>query len=121
MSRRSRRPAARSWHQPRWQASHCTPATGSCWPGGSCTRDEKHVTDADQFRLERDQGRHLAWGAGAHRCLGQHLARVELGVVIREVLEAMPDHRLALAPGQQIETTYGVIRGVRSLPVTWTP
>jgi cytochrome P450 len=88
---------------------------------GSGTRDEKYFTDADQFRLERHQGRQLAWGAGVHRCLGRHLARVELGVVIREVLHAMPDYRLALAPGEQVETTYGVIRGVRSMPVTWTP
>ncbi|MBP2326595.1 cytochrome P450 [Kibdelosporangium banguiense] len=86
---------------------------------GSANRDEQRFPDGAQFRLDR--GRlpvpQLGWGAGAHRCLGMHLARLEVRVVLEEVLRAIPD--FSLADGAEPERTYGVIRGVRSLPVEW--
>ncbi|WP_245900406.1 cytochrome P450 [Prauserella shujinwangii] len=86
---------------------------------GSGNRDEEHFPDGGEFRLGRSRPRkpHVGWGAGAHRCLGMHLARVELRVLLEELLAAIPEFRLE--PGAAPERTYGVIRGVRSLPVTW--
>ncbi|MDQ3577950.1 MAG: cytochrome P450 [Actinomycetota bacterium] len=85
---------------------------------GSGNRDEDHFESPAEFDIDRDQGRQLGWGAGAHRCLGQHLARVEIGIVIDEVLNALPDYRLP--DGFEPDRTYGVLRGIRSLPATWT-
>jgi len=84
---------------------------------GSGNRDERFFPDGDEFRLGRPRKPHLGWGAGAHRCLGLHVARVELRVICEELLAAIPDFELP--PGFAPERTYGVIRGVRSLPVTW--
>ncbi|PRY40323.1 cytochrome P450 [Umezawaea tangerina] len=84
---------------------------------GSGNRDEDVVDDGDVFRLGRGRGRQLGWGAGVHRCLGQHLARVELRVVFEELLAAIPSFELE--PGFEPERTFGVLRGVRALPVRW--
>ncbi|WP_329789395.1 cytochrome P450 [Lentzea sp. DG1S-22] len=85
---------------------------------GSGTRDEQYVDDPAEFRLDRRQrGRDLGWGAGVHRCLGMHLARLELGIVFDEVLTAMPEFEVE--PGTEPERTYGVLRGVRHLHLTW--
>ncbi|WP_409184350.1 cytochrome P450 [Amycolatopsis sp. VS8301801F10] len=86
---------------------------------GSANRDERHFLDGDVFRPERGRTRpaHLGWGAGAHRCLGRHLARVELRVMVQELLAALPNMRLH--PEARPQRTYGVIRGVREVLVEW--
>jgi cytochrome P450 len=86
---------------------------------GSANRDERVFDDGDVFRLDRDRGtlQHLGWGAGEHRCLGRHLARVELCVMLTELLRALPG--LRLQPGATVRRTFGVIRGVAALPVQW--
>jgi cytochrome P450 len=86
---------------------------------GSANRDERVFDDGDVFRLDRDRttAQHLGWGAGQHRCLGRHLARVELRVMLTELLRALPG--LRLQPGATVRRTFGVIRGVAALPVQW--
>jgi cytochrome P450 len=86
---------------------------------GSANRDERVFDDGDVFRLDRDRttAQHLGWGAGEHRCLGRHLARVELRVMLTELLRALPG--LRLQPGATVRRTFGVIRGVAALPVQW--
>jgi cytochrome P450 len=85
---------------------------------GSAARDETRFPDGHEFRINRGRIHHLGWGAGAHRCLGQHLARTQLRVIIEEILAAMPDYRLRA--GVSPQTTYGTLRGVTSLPVQWS-
>lgn len=85
---------------------------------GSGCRDEEHVTDPDEFRLDRQERIFtLGWGAGVHRCLGMHLALLELGIVINAFLTAIPEFELA--PGTTPSRTYGVLRGVRNLHIRW--
>ncbi|MGV9364278.1 cytochrome P450 [Amycolatopsis sp. NPDC003731] len=86
---------------------------------GSANRDERVFDDGDVFDIDRDRGapQHLGWGAGEHRCLGRHLARVELRVMLIELLRALPG--LRLQPGVAVRRTFGVIRGVAGLPVRW--
>lgn len=85
---------------------------------GSGNRDAERFAEADEFRIDRPRSPQLGWGVGAHRCLGVHLARLELRVIVQEVLRAIPDFRLA--SGARPQRTYGVLRGLDSLPVTWT-
>ncbi|MEV6873377.1 cytochrome P450 [Amycolatopsis sp. NPDC051128] len=62
---------------------------------------------------------HLAFGFGAHQCLGQQLARVELKAALPALLRRFPALRLAV-PFEQLEfRTFSPIHGVTSLPVTW--
>jgi cholest-4-en-3-one 26-monooxygenase len=80
---------------------------------------EFDYTDPGEFKLDRGERSHLAFGYGAHRCLGEQLAILELKVIVSEVLDAIPDY--ALRDGTEITHTPWVARGPVSLPVTFTP
>ena len=64
---------------------------------GSANRDPAVFEGADAFHLDRRDGRHVAFGIGPHRCVGSHLARLEMRVAVEELLRRIPDY--ALAPG----------------------
>jgi cytochrome P450 len=61
---------------------------------GAANRDPAVFEDPDDFRLDRQGNPHLAFGVGAHRCLGSHLARLELRIAIEELLDRIPDYEL---------------------------
>lgn len=63
---------------------------------GSANRDEAHFVNGETFDITRSNARdHLSFGKGAHMCLGAPLARLEMRVVIEELVKAFPDMRLA--------------------------
>ena len=68
------------------------------------------------MNLERVRNRHLAFGGGAHRCLGSHLARMELCVAYEEFHRRIPSYRLKT--GEQPKYGLG-IREVQSLPLVF--
>ena len=81
-------------------------------------RDPAVFPDPDRLDIQRDARSHLAFGFGVHQCLGQPLARLELQIVYRALLERAPN--LALAEPDHIPFKYeGFIYGVHELPVTW--
>jgi len=87
---------------------------------GAANRDPEKFDDPNRFDLERGLAAHVTFGSGRHRCLGEHLAVAELAAVLDELLERIPDARIA--PGAEIRWTGGgITRGVESLPVLFTP
>jgi hypothetical protein len=64
-------------------------------PFPSANWDETEFPDPGRVVLDRTPNRHLAFGAGVHRCLGAHLARMEMRVALQEFLTRIPDFRLA--------------------------
>ncbi len=71
----------------------------------AANHDEREFERADEIVLDRSPNRHLAFGLGPHRCIGSHLARLMSEVMIRAVLDRIPDYRVDLArrppiPGQ---------------------
>ncbi|MFJ9390788.1 cytochrome P450 [Nocardioides sp. NPDC101246] len=74
----------------------------------------------ERLDLARGNARtHHAFGYGAHQCLGQTLARVELQEAFRALVTRVPDLALAV-PAAEVEFAFeGVAYGLRSLPVTW--
>jgi cytochrome P450 len=79
--------------------------------------DPKVFPDADTFNLDRENKTHIAFNAGVHRCLGSHLARVELQVCYEEVLKRLP--RFRLDPDKKPTFHCGHVVGVGSLPIVW--
>jgi cytochrome P450 family 130 len=66
---------------------------------GAANRDEREFPDADVFDVTRAAPRHLAFGHGAHFCLGARLARLEARVAFEELLERIPEYELTGDPG----------------------
>lgn len=82
---------------------------------GSANTDEEEMEDADVVRFDRESNRHLAFGGGIHRCLGSHLARMELRVALREWHRRIPEY--SITDGRQLEYTAG-IRSIDDFPMT---
>jgi cytochrome P450 len=61
----------------------------------SANHDPDVFDEPDDFILDRRKNAHIAFGAGPHRCLGSHLARMELRVALEEIHTLMPDYQLA--------------------------
>jgi cytochrome P450 len=83
---------------------------------GSANRDEKEFPDAATVDLDRDPNRHVAFGVGAHRCLGLHLGRLETRVVLEEVLRRMPGYEIAPGAEDNIIEDCSVVYTLTSLP-----
>jgi cytochrome P450 len=100
---------------------------GTVLPGGtsamcsmaSANRDESAFENAAEMDLGRSPNPHLAFGAGAHACLGQPLARTELQVVLEVLLRKLPSLELAV-PSAELRPVEGLaVGGLRELPVRW--
>ncbi len=84
----------------------------------SANRDEEVFPDADRFDITRHPNEHLAFGHGQHFCLGAHLARMEIRVMFEELLQRLPDIKLA---GEIRTLRSHFIDGIKSIPVKFTP
>ncbi|MFB7507876.1 cytochrome P450 [Streptomyces broussonetiae] len=74
----------------------------------------------DRFDVAREgAGEHLAFGYGMHRCVGAQLARIELEVAIGTLFTSIPGLRLAVPSDEIVYSDGTLLRGLRSLPVTW--
>ena len=85
------------------------------FPGAN--RDPGVFERPDEVVLDRAQNRHVAFGAGIHRCAGSNLARMELRVAIETWIERIPSFRLA--EGGDVTWAGGQVRGPRQVPVVF--
>jgi len=84
---------------------------------GAADVDPATFGDPFEVRLERENNPHIAFGGGVHRCLGSHLARRELRIVLREWHRRIPEYWLK--PGhEQLEYPPG-LRHVKDLTLAW--
>jgi len=83
---------------------------------GAANTDPAEFPDPDVVDFTRNPNRHRAFGGGAHRCLGSHLARMELRVALREFHRRIPDYEIT--PGTELIYT-AALRSVEALPLTF--
>ncbi|GAA4196051.1 cytochrome P450 [Streptosporangium oxazolinicum] len=104
-----------------------TEVSGTTLPRGTtvvcsmaaANRDERAFEAAAEMDLSRSPNPHLAFGVGAHSCLGQALARTELQVVLEVLLRRLPTLELAV-PVRELERVEGLaVGGLRTVPVRW--
>jgi cytochrome P450 PksS len=86
---------------------------------GSANRDPDHFAQPDQLDPQRGSHRHLAFGHGAHYCLGAPLARLEGEIALNTLLRRLPNLRLAVPESELVWRTVPMFRGLVALPVTW--
>lgn len=82
----------------------------------SANTDPAFLPDADVVRFDRESNPHYAFGGGVHRCLGSHLARRELQIVLREWHRRIPDYQIR--PGTELVWPPG-LRSVENIQLVW--
>jgi len=84
---------------------------------GSANRDEAVFEKPFAFHVDRDPNLHIGFGIGEHVCLGAHLARLELQVLFRKLVERVEHFELA-GPVERLQSSF--ISGIKHLPVRLT-
>lgn len=83
-------------------------------------RDEDEFPDPDTVDLQRSPNRHQAFGLGIHRCLGSTFARLEIDIILSEILRRMPDFIVDRSASHPYESV-GIVNGWVDMPATFTP
>lgn len=82
----------------------------------SANRDESVFDDPFTFRIDRDPNPHLGFGIGEHVCLGAHLARLELQIVMARLAERME----RVEPGGELQRARSsFVGGIKHMPIRW--
>jgi cytochrome P450 len=87
--------------------------------GNMANRDPEVFDRPDELDIERGARNHLAFGFGAHQCLGQNLARMELEIVFSTLVRRIPDLRPAVPLDTLPFKDDANIYGIHEFPVTW--
>jgi cytochrome P450 family 142 subfamily A polypeptide 1 len=87
----------------------------------SANRDATVFEDPDTFDITRSPNPHLAFGFGAHFCLGNQLARLELKVMTERLLARLPDLHLTTDQATLPRRAANFISGIEEMPVAFTP
>jgi cholest-4-en-3-one 26-monooxygenase len=85
----------------------------------SANRDEEVFADPYRFDVGRTPNDHVTFGGGGvHHCLGANLARAEIGAIMRQVVERLPDLELA---GEPVRLRSDFVNGIKHMPVRFGP
>jgi len=86
----------------------------------SAGRDEREFDNPDQFNIARQTPkRTISFGHGPHKCLGQHLAKLEGRVILEEIFKAIPEY--TLQHSEMVRTFGEFLQGYRNMPIKFTP
>ena len=86
-----------------------------CYPSGN--RDEEIFDDPFKFKVDRSPNRHLAFGHGAHLCLGKYLAKIEMEIFYEELFKKIDNIELNGEP-EWVKASF--VSGLKSLPIKYT-
>jgi cytochrome P450 len=113
---------------PRWASEDLELPSGTLIKAGEpvypehtvANRDESVFPDAGELDFHRvDPQPHLTFAFGAHHCMGSHLARLEIRLAITTMLRRFPTLELACAPDEVEWDQSSMLRGLKTMPLTW--
>ncbi|MGV0714274.1 cytochrome P450 [Mycolicibacterium sp. XJ662] len=82
---------------------------------GSADRDEREFPAGEQFVADRSPNRHLTFGGHVHKCMGAHIARLEMRVLLEELLRRIPDFEIE--DDSKVRWCPGQVQGYVSVPI----
>jgi cytochrome P450 len=85
----------------------------------SANFDPDWFEEAETLNLRRTNRSNVSFGWGLHRCLGQHLVKIEMEAAIETLLRRIPNLQLAVEPDQIAFRKQAAVYGVSALPVSW--
>lgn len=85
----------------------------------AANRDPAQFADPERFDITRSDNNHLGFGYGPHFCVGAPIARLETGIALTTLVQRLPGLALATTSIERLPNL--AIRGMRALPVTFTP
>lgn len=80
----------------------------------SANRDEAVFENPESFDITRKPNRHIAFGFGPHMCIGQHISKMEMRILMAELLPRLKSIEVAGEP-KYVQTNF--VGGLKSLPV----
>jgi cytochrome P450 len=86
----------------------------------SANFDENEFERPDEIDIRRAANRHMTFGRGIHRCLGSHLARLEVKVMVQQILARLPDYTIDESR-LEVHPDVGIAYGYEALPMRFTP
>lgn len=87
----------------------------------SANRDLPMPGDLNTLDISRPEIRHMSFGHGMHYCIGAHLARLELAIAFRTLLDRCQNITLAADPGELVKRPAAMTRRLPALPIKFTP
>jgi cytochrome P450 len=84
----------------------------------AANHDPAEFQDPEDLIFDRSPNRHLSFGLGPHRCIGAHLARLQLRIVLGELLRRIPEFEV---DRERVVRIPGITRQIRNLPVRFQP
>jgi cytochrome P450 len=90
-----------------------------CGLVAGANRDPRVYDRAGEYVIDRTGNHHLGFAGGPHRCLGAHLARREMQIVVEEWMKVIPEFRLAADDTSLVERGGGAMLALYSLPLAW--
>ncbi|WP_435279999.1 cytochrome P450 [Streptomyces sp. 1222.5] len=92
------------------------PSAGPSAYVGAANRDPLRFSEPNALDITRTNNRHLALGHGPHFCIGASMVRVQMRILLRELVTSFPDFHIATGSDLDWNTNLG-FRGFRSLPL----
>lgn len=80
---------------------------------GSANRDERHYPEPDRFDITRNNGDHIGFGYGVHKCMGVHLAKLEMRIMLEELAKRVERFEC----GEPTVAMNNVLRGFSAMPM----
>jgi cytochrome P450 len=93
------------------------PGQGVMFLWAAANRDEREFDEPDRFDVHRGARRMLAFGQGAHMCIGHHVAKMEADIALRELLARAPEYEIREADAVRNRTEF--VQGFMELPATF--
>jgi cytochrome P450 len=86
----------------------------------SANFDEDEFERPHEIDIRRTTNRHMTFGRGIHRCLGSHLARLEVKVMLQQILRRLPDYTVDESK-LELHHDVGIAYGYEAVPIRFTP